>query len=138
MKEAAKDRDFTYLKDVHMGKTLTNEHRNAISKANMGKERNIETKNKIAQKLKGQKRTLEQCNNISKATKGVPKSPRTEEHKQKLRKKVIQFDINGNKIREFMSCTEAGNKLNIDVASNSKCCRGKQKTTGGYIWKFKK
>jgi len=41
-----------------------------------------------------------------------------------------------NKINEFKSQKEASNILNISYSGINKCCRGKQKNTGGFIFKF--
>ena len=41
-----------------------------------------------------------------------------------------------NKIKEFKSQTEASKELKIDSGSICKCCNGKQKTVGGFIFKF--
>ena len=51
-------------------------------------------------------------------------------------KKIIQYDLQMNKINEFNSQMEASKKLNICNASISKCCLNKQKTAGGFIFKF--
>jgi len=55
----------------------------------------------------------------------------------KLRKKVGQYDLENNLIQEFESAREASRQLNIDCGSISKCCLGKNKSAGGYIWKYK-
>ena len=52
-------------------------------------------------------------------------------------KRIIQYDIDMNKINEFKSQKEASNILNISYSSINKCCRGKQKNTGGFIFKVK-
>ena len=51
-------------------------------------------------------------------------------------KKVIQYDTQMNKIKEFASQIEASKELNISNTSISKTCLGKQKTSGGFIFKF--
>lgn len=52
----------------------------------------------------------------------------------KNNKRVAQYDLNGNFIREFNSIKEANNLLGLhDVGA---ACRGIRKTCGGYIWKF--
>ena len=48
---------------------------------------------------------------------------------------VVQFDLNNNKIAEFKSFMDAERATNIDHSGISACCRGKQKTAGGFIWK---
>jgi hypothetical protein len=50
---------------------------------------------------------------------------------------VIQYNLNMVKLNEFKSQTEASKKLNISISSIGVCCRGKQKTAGGFIFKFK-
>jgi hypothetical protein len=52
----------------------------------------------------------------------------------KLQKKVIQYDLNGNFIKEWPGVNLIQRETNICV---SKCVRGLKKTAGGYIWKFK-
>ena len=127
----------------------------AISDKNRGLIRSKETKKKMSESAKkrgvpqeqlekaweakrGSKLTAEQCNNISKATMGKPKSPRTEEHKAKLRKAVVQLDLQGNFIILHDSVSGAGRDTNIDYTSISNVCNGKNKTAGGYLWVWSK
>ena len=53
------------------------------------------------------------------------------------RKTVVQIDFNGFFVREFISIHEAYNVTKISRDTISKCCKGKYKQAGGYIWKFK-
>ena len=50
--------------------------------------------------------------------------------------KVIQFDLQGNYIKEWDSASEAARQLNIDQSGIIKCCRNKLKTAGKYKWKY--
>lgn len=50
---------------------------------------------------------------------------------------VIQMDLEGNYIREWGSASEAGRQLNLYQTSISGTCNGKNKTSGGYKWKYK-
>lgn len=52
------------------------------------------------------------------------------------RKKVKQYTRENIFIKEWESITEASKKLNIDIANISAVCRGKAKSTWGYLWKF--
>lgn len=52
------------------------------------------------------------------------------------RKSVAQFDLKGNLIGEYLSLREAGKITGINKSHISRVCRGIQKTSGGYIWKF--
>jgi hypothetical protein len=51
-------------------------------------------------------------------------------------KKIIQYDLQMNKIKEFNSQKEASKQLNISYTSINKCCLNKQKTAGRFIFKF--
>lgn len=52
-------------------------------------------------------------------------------------KKVEMYDLNtGNLIEKFNSIKEASEKTGICKVSISNVCKHKQKTAGGYIWKY--
>ncbi len=53
-------------------------------------------------------------------------------------KKLLQYDLNNNLIREFISAREASRTLHINVGDISSCCNHshKHKTAGGYIWRY--
>ena len=50
------------------------------------------------------------------------------------RKKIYQYDKNGNFIREWDSITEAQNYYKVKTIA--RVCYGKRKTSAGYIWSF--
>jgi group I intron endonuclease len=50
------------------------------------------------------------------------------------KKIVLQYDLGGNLIGEWPSAASVYEKLKIKP---SKCCQGVQKTTGGFIWRYK-
>jgi hypothetical protein len=51
-------------------------------------------------------------------------------------KKVHQLDLNGNFLKSYPAVMEAMRKTNINEASIRGCICGKQKTAGGYKWKY--
>jgi hypothetical protein len=51
-------------------------------------------------------------------------------------KPIIQYDSNGNFIKEWSSASEA-NKYNFNNSGISKCCRGERKLYKNFIWRFK-
>lgn len=59
--------------------------------------------------------------------------------KQKLSiingKKVIQYDKQGNIINQYISTNQARKETNITHIDD--CCRGKRKTAGGFVWKYR-
>jgi DNA polymerase III psi subunit len=129
----------------------TEEARKKISLAQMGNQnwklRNPtdEWKRKIAEKNKGKKRTQEFKDKLSASMKGEKNhnygKKLSEQHRQRIietreRKPVLQFDLNGNFIKEWSSkkeCMRSGfNELGIWG-----CCNNTRKTHMGYIWKYK-
>ena len=51
-------------------------------------------------------------------------------------KPVLQIK-DGKIIAEFYSILEAERRTGIDNTHISLCCKGKQKTSGGFLWKYK-
>ena len=62
----------------------------------------------------------------------------TDEHRFNIMrgegKKTAQYDLDGNFIKEWHSTREARRELHI--YGIDKCCRGVQKTAGGFLWKY--
>lgn len=55
----------------------------------------------------------------------------------KLSKKILQYDINNNFIKEFPSSMEIQRELGLFSTSIIRNCKRKTKTVGGFIWKYK-
>lgn len=50
---------------------------------------------------------------------------------------VQQFDKDGNFIAEFPNGHQASVETGIPYININICCHGRQKTSGGFVWKFK-
>jgi len=118
------------LSDANKGKTLSEEARKKISEARKGK----------SAPNKGKPMSEEARKKMSDAKKGKPSpnkgKPMSEEQKKKLSKKVLQFTLNGEFIREWPSFAECERNGFYGTAV-CKCCQGKQKTHKGFVWKYK-
>jgi hypothetical protein len=57
--------------------------------------------------------------------------------KEKHSKKHLQFDLQGNFIKEWVSGAEVCRELKIDNGELIKACRGERESVGGFIWKYK-
>lgn len=53
------------------------------------------------------------------------------------RRIVLQYDLDGNFIKEWSSATEAGKVLNFDPGHIPDVCRGKRNHDHGFVWKYK-
>lgn len=53
-----------------------------------------------------------------------------------LRKKIYQYDLQGNFIKEWCGMRVASRELNICYSSIYKCCSKKVNIAGGYVWSY--
>ena len=51
---------------------------------------------------------------------------------------VLQFSKDGTFIKDWPSISEASRKLGIARTHICACCKGRIKSSGGYVWKYKK
>jgi group I intron endonuclease len=112
-----------------------------------GKTRGKEFGEKISSHLDRNKKIGEGNKGKKKPQVGVKLQgiPKTDQHKQNIsnssrgkirnNKHILQYDMEGNFIKEWISRTEAKKWLGSgDIAG---CLSGKQKQAGGFIWKYK-
>lgn len=52
-------------------------------------------------------------------------------------KRVIQFNLQDEYIQEFETVAQAAKISGLNRSSIARCCRGEQKSCGGYKWKYK-
>jgi len=52
------------------------------------------------------------------------------------KKKVFQYNYNGDLVAEFTSVAEASSISGLSKSCISRCCRGERESSGGYIWKY--
>ena len=95
-----------------------------------GKHHSDETKLKISKVHKGKHISEEQKKKLSSALKGRIMS---EEQKKKLSKKVLQYTLDGEFVREWPSTRECG-RNGFNSGYIAACCRGKLKSAYGFKW----
>lgn len=78
--------------------------------------------------------TSELRQKLSASTKSAYKEGRL----SKATKKVYQYDLRGNYIREFNSLTEASLSTKTDLTHLSEALHGKCNIAGGFVWRFYK
>jgi hypothetical protein len=52
-------------------------------------------------------------------------------------KSVLQYDLNGNFIKEWQSITKTSKDLNLSDSHISNVCKGKRNKCGNFVWKYK-
>jgi len=75
--------------------------------------------------LENREKQLENCSKAGKA------------NSKKYSKTIIQYDLNGNFIKEWVGIRQTARTLNIKPPNLTVCLSGRQKTCGGFIWKYK-
>ena len=100
------------------GKHLTKETKEKLSKAHLGKKASDATREKMRERYKHHKHPM-----LGRKGENNPKS-------------MAVICVENNKV--YPSITIAGEKLNIDVGSITKVCKGQRKTAGGYHWQYVK
>lgn len=102
--------------NANYGKKMTEEQKEKISKT---KKDNYK---KYGSKLKGVKKTKEAVHNNALS--------------QKNRKEVLQYSLDGEFIKEYISQKEASRQTGINQGNLNSCCKHKKgyKTAGGFIW----
>lgn len=96
-----------------------------------GKDNPMYGKSGILAPMYGKHLTEEHKRKISEAKKG-----KANYYTKTLYKKVDQYDLNGNYIKTWESISSIEKELNIKGTHISRVCRGKRKTTSGYVFKY--
>lgn len=107
----------------------TEEQKRKISEANTGKHFSEEHKKKISESKTGKHLSEEHKKRVSASMTGNHNSPT---------KLVLQYSKSGEFIAEYPSIKEAEKQTGCHQSQICECCKGKRKSTGGFIWKYKK
>ena len=140
------------MSKMKMGTHLSEETKEKIRQANLGKKYSKDVIEKRVAKTKGQKRP-EMSKKMKKlwengnfkgnsGNKGTLKQKEAARQNAKIaqefvKKPVLQFDKQGNFIAEYSSAVEASNAIGKKHAQISAVCKGKRKSTYGFVFKFK-
>jgi hypothetical protein len=127
----------------------TEEYKKKMSQKLTGIKRNETTKKKLSEIAKkrvgdknpmyGRKQTEETKRKISESHKGKKLSEERIKYMRENaigKKKVNQYDLDGNFIKQWDSIKKAGRSLNIFPQNIGKVCRGQQKYAKGYVWRY--
>ena len=91
----------------------------------IGKPRSFQTKQSISKMLLGQGKSEETVNKIRRSV------------SEKQGRPVLQLTKTGELVREWKTGAEAAREMHLDKSNLNACCKGKKKSCGGYVWKYK-
>lgn len=129
----------------YQGYKHTQEYKENLSKKIMGIKRSEETKKKISESKKGNKYCIgrfmseETRTKIGNANRGRKLTQKQKEHLStisKNKKKVNQYDLNGNFIKQYECLKQAEKETGILSQNIGEVCRGQQKYAKGYLWRY--
>lgn len=106
------------MSETCMGRKMSDEARANMSKAQKGRTHTDETKAKISNHNKGKKMSAEHIEKVA----------------SQKRIRIKQISKTGELIKEWHGIRQAEQSLGI--TNVGACLKGKQKTAGGYIWKY--
>lgn len=106
--------------------------------ANKGKKHSDKTRKNMSESAKKRKASPETRRKLSLVTKWHSLSKESiAKRAKKFEKPVQKLDDLGNVLESFSSVHEAVEKCKIGQSSISLVCLGRQKTAGGFFWRFK-
>lgn len=82
---------------------------------------------------------LEWCTNEYNSNYGTrnERIGKTAKRNMKYAKQILQYDLNGNFIKEWFSLEQIVRECGFNKPNISSCCHNRSKTAYGFIWKFK-
>lgn len=127
------------------GRKFSEEHLRKMSEVQKGKHLSEETKRKIGEASKGNKynlgrhpsiETRKKLSEVAKGNKSWTGKHHSEETKKKIREKTGKKVICIETGIVYNSTREVEKVFYVAHEHISRCCRGKQKTVGGYHWRY--
>ena len=125
----------------HYGMKRSKETKQKMRNAQLGKILSRETRDKISGAKTGFKYPKEFGEKMSKILKGIKHNKEWNEkvaRNQPSNRATVQYDKEMNVVNEFYSISDASRQTGIAKGSICNCCKGKAKTAGKFIWKYKK
>lgn len=117
-----------------LGIVRSDEYKSKLSKIQKEVNKNPKVRLKKSISLKKYIKTENHCNNISKSKKGVPQPISFVEKRGTA---VLQYDLDGNLVNEFLSLRKAAEYIGGTRPTIQKVCRGDKDSYMGFIWKYK-
>lgn len=118
---------------------MSDEGKEFRRKSNLAKD-NDEFRKSQSEKCKKANRTKEYLEKHSKIIKSLWESEDyANAHKganNHMAQAVKQYDLDGKFIREYDTITQASQITGVNLSKISAVCKGKRKTSGGYVWKY--
>jgi hypothetical protein len=124
-----------------LGKKHKDESKLKMSKSAKGKFVSSLTKEKMSLSKKGIKFSDEHRMKMSESSKGDNNNYKRYLERTGLphakSKTILQLSLNGDLIKEWVNANVASIECGLGYNAINQCARGKTKTSGGFVWKYK-
>lgn len=121
--------------DSHRGKYTDAQIESTKHRRNPHYHHTDEIKKIIGDSHRGKPLSEDHKKKLSDAHKGI-KPTNLDALRESSKKKIDKYSMDGKYIETYPSIGDAANKHGVSPASVSACCRGKTKSSAGFIWKY--
>jgi len=129
------------LKPFWEGKKHTEESKLKMSESALGRKLSNETKEKMSNFWKGNPKSDNTKKKMSESAKGENNNYKRYLERTGLphakSKPILQLSLNGDLINEWVNANVASIECGLGYKAINQCARGKTKTSGGFVWKYK-
>jgi hypothetical protein len=137
MVNAARDYQKRYIPSARIYESLRIDFSIRQSIAKKGVKREKWVCDKLSKGMLGKKKSKQHIKNISKAKMGEGNHMFGKFGKDNPKSKPLkQYDLEGNFIRDWESCSVVARELGFSQGNINSCAKGKTKTACGFKWKF--
>jgi len=126
--------------EANRRRIFTDEQKEKMAERMSKRNKDPELRAKITEGLRNSEKVLANARNLGIKAKGIKHSDLTKKKMSdsKIKKPIIQYDLNGNFIKKWESSCQIERDLNFDQSNVSHCCKGLSKQRYGFKWEYYK
>ena len=128
------------IAEANKRRVFTEEQRKKMAERMSERNKNPEFRAKLTEGLKKSEKAMANVRNLGLKSKGKKHSDLTKKKisDSKIKKPIIQYDLNGIFIKKWESACQVEKELNFDQSNIYHCCNGKYKQSYGFKWQYYK
>jgi hypothetical protein len=128
------------IAEANRKRVFTDEQREKMAKRMSERNKDPEFRAKITEGLRKSEKVITNARNLGIKIKGRKHSDLTKKKMSdsKIKKPIIQYDLNGVFIKNWESSCQIERELNFCQSNVSACCKGKYKQAYGFKWEYNK
>lgn len=132
------------ISESSKNKVVSQETREKLRVTNTGKHHTDESRKKMSESQKIRMSSEDERKRLGELRKGKGTGERSKEWKNNIRKGVVnavgksvdQYSKDGKFIKTWKCMSDVEKELKIGTSQISSCCKGYEKTAGGFIWRY--